>query len=79
MRFYDVNEGSIKVMGEDIRHVTRNSLRSSYGMVLQETWLKSGTIMENICMAKPDATREEVIGAQGIPCTQLYQETAKRI
>ena len=63
MRFYDVNEGSIKVMGEDIRHVTRNSLRSSYGMVLQETWLKSGTIMENICMAKPDATKEEVIEA----------------
>lgn len=63
MRFYDVNEGSIRVMGEDIRHVTRNSLRSSYGMVLQETWLKSGTIMENICMAKPDATREEVIEA----------------
>ena len=63
MRFYDVNEGSIKVMGEDIRHVTRNSLRSSYGMVLQETWLKSGTIMENIRMAKPDATKEEVIEA----------------
>lgn len=63
MRFYDVNEGSIKVMGEDIRHVTRNSLRSSYGMVLQETWLKSGTIMENICMAKPDATKEEVVEA----------------
>ena len=63
MRFYDVNEGSIKVMGEDIRHVKRNSLRSSYGMVLQETWLKSGTIMENICMAKPDATKEEVIEA----------------
>ena len=61
MRFYDVKEGSIKVMGEDIRHITRDSLRASYGMVLQETWLKSGTIFENISMGKPDATLEEVI------------------
>ena len=63
MRFYDVKEGSIKVMGEDIRYITRDSLRASYGMVLQETWLKSGTIFENISMGKPDATLEEVIGA----------------
>lgn len=63
MRFYDVNKGSIKVMGEDIRHITRDSLRASYGMVLQETWLKSGTIFENISMGKPDATLEEVIEA----------------
>lgn len=63
MRFYDVKEGSIKVMGEDIRHITRDSLRASYGMVLQETWLKSGTIFENISMGKPDATIEEVIEA----------------
>lgn len=63
MRFYDVKEGSIKVMGEDIRHITRDSLRASYGMVLQETWLKSGTIFENISMGKPDATLEEVIEA----------------
>ncbi len=63
MRFYDVNGGSIKVEGKDIRDVTRNSLRSSYGMVLQETWLKSGTIRDNIVMGKPDATDEEVIAA----------------
>lgn len=63
MRFYDVNGGSIKVEGNDIRDVTRNSLRSSYGMVLQETWLKSGTIRDNIVMGKPDATDEEVIAA----------------
>ena len=63
MRFYDVNDGSIKVSGMDIRHATRKSLRASYGMVLQETWLKSGTIRENICYGKPDATEEEMINA----------------
>ena len=63
MRFYDVNDGSIKVEGSDIREVTRNSLRSSYGMVLQETWLKSGTIRDNIIMGKPDATDDEIIAA----------------
>lgn len=63
MRFYDVNSGSITVEGTDIRNVTRNSLRSSYGMVLQETWLRSGTIRDNIVMGKPDATDEEVIEA----------------
>lgn len=63
MRFYDVNEGSIKVDGNDIREMTRDSLRSNYGMVLQETWLKAGTIRENIIMGKPDATDEEVIAA----------------
>ncbi len=63
MRFYDVNSGAVKVEGEDIRNVTRNSLRSSYGMVLQETWLKSGTVRDNITMGKPDATDEEVIAA----------------
>ena len=63
MRFYDVNEGAIRVMGEDIRDVTRESLRAGYGMVLQETWLKTGTIRENIVMGKPDATDEEVIAA----------------
>lgn len=63
MRFYDVNSGSIKVEGEDIRDITRRSLRSSYGMVLQETWLKSGTIRENIKMGRPDATDEEMIEA----------------
>lgn len=60
MRFYDVDEGSISVEGKDIRDVTRKSLRSNYGMVLQETWLKSGTIRENIVTGRPDATDEEI-------------------
>jgi len=63
MRFYDVNEGSIKVDGTDIRDYTRGSLRANYGMVLQETWLRAGTIRDNICMGKPDATEEEMIAA----------------
>lgn len=63
MRFYDVNEGCIKVDGTDIRDYTRGSLRTSYGMVLQETWLRAGTIRDNICMGKPDATEEEVVAA----------------
>lgn len=63
MRFYDVNSGSIKVDGNDIRDITRESLRENYGMVLQETWLKAGTVRENIVMGKPDATDEEVIEA----------------
>ena len=63
MRFYDVNSGSIKVEGEDIRNISRRSLRSNYGMVLQETWLKSGTVEDNIKMGKTEATREEVIEA----------------
>ena len=63
MRFYDVNSGSIKVDGTDIRDITRGSLRTNYGMVLQETWLRSGTIRDNIGMGKPDATEEEIIRA----------------
>lgn len=63
MRFYDVNDGSVSVDGHDIRSYTRHSLRHNYGMVLQETWLKSGTIRENITMGKPDATDEEIIAA----------------
>ena len=63
MRFYDVNSGNIDVSGIDIREMTRRSLRAGYGMVLQDTWLKSGTIRENIVMGKPDATDEEVIAA----------------
>lgn len=63
MRFYDAEGGSIKVDGEDIRHLTRKSLRTSYGMVLQETWLREGTILENIKMGVKDATREQVIEA----------------
>ena len=62
-RFYDVNSGSIDVSGTDIREMTRKSLRQGFGMVLQETWLKSGTIRENIVMGKPDATEEEIIAA----------------
>lgn len=61
MRFYDVDSGSIRIDGTDIRHMTRQSLRTSYGMVLQETWLKSGTIRENIAYGKPDADEEEII------------------
>lgn len=63
MRFYDVCSGAIKVDGKDIRDITRDSLRAGYGMVLQETWLRSGTVRENIIMGKPDATDEEVISA----------------
>lgn len=63
MRFYDVNAGSISVDGTDIRNITRHSLRRNYGMVLQETWLKEGTIRDNIVMGKPDAMEEEIIAA----------------
>ena len=63
MRFYDVNEGSIAVDGHDIRTVTRHSLRESYGMVLQETWLSAGTVRDNIAFGRPDATDEEVVAA----------------
>jgi ATP-binding cassette subfamily B protein len=63
MRFYDTTSGSILVDGNEISHITRKSLRKNYGMVLQETWLKSGTIRENIIMGKPDATDEEIIAA----------------
>lgn len=63
MRFYDVNAGSISADGTDIRNITRHSLRRNYGMVLQETWMKEGTIRDNIVMGKPDATEEEIIAA----------------
>ena len=63
MRFYDVSSGEVKVEGENIQNVTRESLRSHYGMVLQETWLKSGTVRENLKMGKPNATDEEMIAA----------------
>ena len=63
MRFYDVNKGSVKVDGTDIRDITRDSLRDSYGMVLQETWLRNASIRDNISMARPDATLEEIIDA----------------
>ena len=63
MRFYDANSGKITVSDHDIMHMTRNSLRANYGMVLQETWLKKGTIRDKICMGKPEATEEEMIAA----------------
>ena len=63
MRFYDVDNGSISVEGTDIRSITRSSLRRNYGMVLQDTWLKEGTVRENIVMGKPDATDEEIVAA----------------
>ena len=63
MRFYDVDKGAIRIDGEDIRNVTRHSLRENYGMVLQETWLKHATVRENIAFGKPDATDEEIIKA----------------
>ncbi len=63
MRFYDVDAGQIRVDGTDIRHLTRTSLRSSYGRVLQDTWLKNGTIRENIAMGRPDASDEEIVAA----------------
>jgi len=63
MRFYDVNEGSVSVDGKDIRDITRHSLRGNFGMVLQDTWLKKGTVRENLCFARPDASEEEIIAA----------------
>ena len=63
MRFYDVNDGSIRVEGCDLRDATRASLRASFGMVLQDTWLRAATVRENICMARPDATEEEMLAA----------------
>lgn len=63
MRFYDVDSGNIKIEDVDINDVTKKSLRSNYGMVLQETWLKSGTIKENIITGRPDATDEEIVAA----------------
>ena len=67
MRFYDVDSGSIQVEGTDIRDITRHSLRRSYGMVLQDTWLKRGTIRENIAYGRPEATLEEVVEAARPP------------
>ena len=63
MRFYDVDAGAIRVEGEDVRSVTRHSLRASYGMVLQDTWLKSGTVRENLILGRPDATQDEIVAA----------------
>ena len=68
MRFYDVDSGTISVDGKSIRQVSRHALRSSYGMVLQDTWIKSGTVRENIIIGKPEASEEEIItGSQNVP------------
>lgn len=78
MRFYDVRAGKISVDDVDIRQMTRESLRKNYGMVLQETWLRAGTIRDNIMFGKPDATEEDVIRCRkGGLCPQLYQASAK--
>ena len=80
MRFYDVDGGCISVDGKDVREVTRESLRCAYGMVLQETWLKSASIRDNIAYGKPDASMEEIIAAaKKGTCPQLYHAYAGRI
>ena len=76
MRFYDVNRGSISVEGIDIREMTRKSLRAGYGMVLQDTWLKTGTIRDNITMGRPDATEEEVIAAAKASHIHSFYQTS---
>ena len=78
MRFYDLNGGSIKVDGYDIKDFNRSSLREMFGMVLQDTWLFSGTIMENIRYGRLDAT-EERRSSKGSPCAQLYHAAAGRL
>ena len=80
MRFYDVDAGTIRAAGKDIRNVTRESLRRSYGMVLQDTWLKAGTIRENIAMSKPGATEAEIVAAaKASYAHQFYQAASKGI
>ena len=74
MRFYDVNDGSVRVDGEDVRDITRESLRTNYGMVLQETWLKTATVRENLCMGRPDCTEEEMIAAAKAAHAQSFIE-----
>lgn len=63
MRFYDVNGGEIRVSGEKITDLTRRSLRQNFGMVLQDTWIKTGTVRENIALGKPDAAEDEIVAA----------------
>lgn len=79
MRFYDVDAGAISVDGHDIRQVTRESLRDNYGMVLQETWLKTGTIKENIAYGRPDATDEEIIEAANSPMHTALSSVCRRV
>ena len=80
MRFYDVSSGAIKISGQDIRHVTRESLRRAFGMVLQDTWLAPGTIRENIAYGNPNATDEEIPRSRGCStCRELYSQAAQRL
>ena len=80
MRFYDVNSGEILIDGHNLKDFNRPQLRELFGMVLQETWLFHGTIMENIRYGRLDATDEEVIaGSKSSPCPSLYYVTARRI
>ena len=80
MRFYDVNSGSIRVDGHDIRDMKRSDLRQLFGMVLQDTWLFKGTIMENIRYGRLDATDEEVIeAAKAGECASLYPDSSRRL
>lgn len=80
MRFYDVNSGSIRVDGHDVREFQRSPLREAFGMVLQDTWLFKGTIMENIRYGRLDATDEEVIArSQGRTRTSLYSDSTRRL
>ena len=79
MRFYDTDKGDILVDGQPIKNVTRHSLRSNYGMVLQDTWIKSGTVRENICIGKPNATDEEIKeAARTLPQLGIYPPSARR-
>ena len=79
MRFYDVNSGSISVDGKPIRDITHHSLRSSYGMVLQETWIKNGTVRDNISIGKPEATDTEIIEAAKLtPVSYTHLDVYKR-
>lgn len=80
MRFYDPDSGTISVDGNNTRELPRSFVRSSFGMVLQETWLRAGTIRENICFGKPDATDEEMVAAaQSRTCRQLHPPASGRI
>ncbi len=79
MRFYDVDSGSIRVSGQDIRQVTRSSLRGSYGKVLQDTWLRAGTIPENIAYGRPDATEADVMTAASLPPMLILDEATSSI
>ena len=78
MRFYEVTNGRITVDGQDIRKLSRHSLRSAYGMVLQDTWIKNGTVRDNIRFGKPDASEEEILkAAKGAHCSEFIKRLPK--